>query len=57
MFSSKSRSDYGLIPDLLSEVDFYRLCAFVLWITEEKKNKVEFAKMLESSWCECFGGR
>ena len=57
MFSSTSRSDYVLNPDLLSEVDFCRLCAFVLWISEEKKNKVEFAKMFESGWCECFGER
>ena len=57
VFSSKSRSDYVLNPDLLSEVHFCRLCAFVLWISEEKKNKVEFPKMFESGWCECFGGR
>ena len=57
VFSSKSRSEYVLNPDLLSEVHFCRLCAFVLWISEEKKNKVEFPKMFESGWCECFGGR
>ena len=29
VFSSKSRSGYVLNPDLLSEVDFGRLCGFV----------------------------
>jgi len=24
---------------------------------KEKNNKGEFAKMFESGWCECFGGR
>ena len=57
VFSSKSRSDYVLNPDLLSEVDFCRLCAFVFMDKRRKKNKGEFAKMFESGWCECFGGR
>ena len=56
-FSLKSRSDYVLNPDLLSEVDFCRLCAFVFLDKRRKKNKGEFAKMFESGWCECFGGR
>ena len=47
MFSSKSRSDYVLNPDLLSEVRFCRLCAFVLWISEEKKIKLSFRKCLK----------
>ena len=46
MFSSKSRSGYVLNPDLLSEVDFCRLCGFVF------TDKGEFAKMFESGWCE-----
>ena len=29
VFSSKSRSGYVLNPDLLSEVDFCRLCGFI----------------------------
>ena len=29
VFSSKSRSGYGLNSDLLSEVDFCRLCGFI----------------------------
>ena len=29
VFSSKSRSSYVLNPDLLSEVDFCRLCGFI----------------------------
>ena len=51
VFSSKSRSDYVLNPDLLSEVDFCRLCAFVFMDKRRKKNKGEFAKMFESGWC------
>ena len=57
VFSSKSRSDYVLNPDLLSEADFCRLCAFVFMDKRRKKNKGEFAKMFESGWCECVGGR
>ena len=36
-----------LNPDLLSEVDFCRLCAFVLWINEEKKIKLSLRKCLK----------
>ena len=57
VFSSKSRSGYVLNPDLLSEVDFSRLCGFVFTDKQRKKNKGEFAKMFESGWCESFGGR
>ena len=39
VFRSKSRSDYVLNPDLLSEVDFCRLCAFVFMDKRRKKNK------------------
>ena len=57
VFSSKSRSGYVLNPDLLSEVDFCRLCGFIFTEKKKKKNKGEFAKMFESGWCESFGGR
>ena len=57
VFSSKSRSGYVLNPDLLSEVDFCRMCGFVFTDKRRKKNKGEFAKMFESGWCESFGGR
>ena len=39
MFSSTSRSDYVLNPDLLSEVDFCRLCAFVFMDKRRKKKQ------------------
>ena len=48
VFSSKSRSGYVLNPDLLSEVDFCRLCGFVFTDKRRKNNKGEFAKMFES---------
>ena len=51
VFSSKSRSGYVLNPDLLSEVDFSRLCGFVFTDKQRKKNKGEFAKIFESGWC------
>ena len=54
VFSSKSRSGYVLNPDLLSEVDFCRLCGFVFTDKRRKKNKGEFAKMFDSGWCESF---
>ena len=57
VFSSKSRSGYALNPDLLSEVDFCRLCGFVLTDKRRKEKKGEFAKMFESGWCESFAGR
>ena len=37
-----------LNPDLLSEVDFCRLCGFVFTDKRRKKNKGEFAKMFDS---------
>ena len=37
-----------LNPDLLSEVDFCRLCGFVFTDKRRKNNKGEFAKMFES---------
>ena len=52
-----SRSGYMLNPDLLSEIDFCRLCGFVSTDKRRKKNKGEFAKIFESGWCESFGGR
>ena len=47
VFSSKSRSDYVLNPDLLSEVDFCRLCAFVFMDKRRKKIKVSLRKCLK----------
>ena len=57
MFSSKSRSGYVQNPDLLTEVDFCRMCRFIFTDKWRKKNKGEFVKMFESGWCESFGGR
>ena len=46
--SSKSRSGYMLNPDLLCEVDFFRLCGFVFRDKRRKRNfEGEFAKMFE----------
>ena len=48
MFSSKSGSGYMLNPDVLSEVDFCRLCGFVFRDKRRKRNVVgEFTKMFE----------
>ena len=51
VFNTKSRSGYVLSPDLLSEVNFCRLCGFVFTEKRRKKNDGEFAKMFESGWC------
>ena len=48
MFSSKSRSGYVLNPDLLSEVDFCRLCGFIFTDKKkERKVKVSLPKCLK----------
>lgn len=47
VFSSKSRSGYVLNPDLLSEVDFCRLCGFIFTDKWKKKNKVSLRKCLK----------
>ena len=39
VFDAKSRSGYVLNPDLLSEVNFCRLCGFVFTDKRRKKNK------------------
>ena len=60
VFSSKSRSGYMLNPDVLSEVDFCRLCGFVFRDKRRKRNVVgEFTKMFEKvlGVTESFGGR
>ena len=56
VFSSKSRSGYVLNPDLLSEVDFCRMCGFVFTDKRRKKNKGEFAKMFESGCVKVLEG-
>ena len=47
VFSSKSRSGYVLDPDLLSEVDFCRLCGFIFTDKWRKKIKVSLRKCLK----------
>ena len=47
VFSSKSRSGYVLNPDLLSEVDFCRLCGFVFTDKRRKKIKVSLRNCLK----------
>ena len=50
VFSSKSRSGYELNPDLLSEVDFCRLCGFIFTDKWRKKIKVSLRKCLKVVW-------
>ena len=57
VFSSKSRSGYVLNPDLLSEVDFSRLCGLVFTDKQRKKIKVSLRKCLKVVDVEVFGGR
>ena len=57
VFNTKSRSGYLVSPDLLSAVNFCRLCEFVFTEKRRKKNDGEFAKMFESGWCESFEGQ
>ena len=48
MFSWKSRSSFILNPDVLSEVDFCRLCRFGFRDKQRKRNVVgELTKMFE----------
>ena len=48
LFSWKSRSGHTLNPDVLSEVNFCRLCRFVFRNKQRKRNVVgEFTKMFE----------
>ena len=58
MFCWKSRSGYKLNPDVLSDVDFCRLCRFVFRDKQRKRNVVdEFTKMFEKACgSESFGG-
>ena len=56
VFNAKSLSGYVLNPDLLSEVNFCRLCGFVF--TDKRRKKIMVSlRMFESGWCESFGGR
>ena len=43
--------------DVLSEVDFCRLCGFVFRDKRRKRNVGEFSKMFESGGCKSFGWR
>ena len=58
VFCWKCRSGYKLNPDVLSEVDFCRLCRFVFRDKQRKRNVVgEFTKMCEKACgSESFGG-
>ena len=47
MFDAKSRSGYVLNPDLLSEVNFCRLCGFVFTDKRRKKIMVSLRKCLK----------
>ena len=48
VFCSKSWSGYMLNPDVLSEVDFCRLCGFVFRDKRRERNvEGEFVKMFE----------
>ena len=45
VFNAKSLSGYVLNPDLLSEVNFCRLCGFVFTDKRRKQNNGEFANV------------